>query len=157
MPQLSFADTQKLSRSEFDALYPPGKIESLPAPRSLEPIEMAALITASVEFWKFRVKREGPFGADFPTISDVAGELYLAIAGIPVEQGAPSAVLCNTETPELDPAVLAAAIAATVEVWRASFQDFNGYHSPAAPRRQPIEVVAAQVRAAIDVLKRTAA
>ena len=125
--------------------------------RTLAPIEMAALITASVEFWKFRVQREGPFGADFPTICDVALDLYAAIKDIPFDLS-PTELLDTadfpTESESLAPVVLAAAIAATVEVWRSSAEDFFGYRHSAAPRRRPIEAVAAEVRAAIDVLNK---
>ena len=151
----SFADRNKPTKAEIDEIIKrakPQPIEVAPLMRALQPVEMAALITASVEFWKFRVQREGPFGADFPTIADVAGDLYKAVLDIPVVQGEPASELSSNEPGAMAPAVLAAAIAATVEVWRSSAEDFTGYRSPAAPRRRPIEVIAAQVRAAIDVL-----
>ena len=150
MPTPSFAEYEELMRSIKERRS--AKIDSPSAPRPLTPVEMAALITATVEFWKFRVQREGPFGADFPTIRDVALDLYKAVLDIPVLQGEATWELSSTEPGALAPAVLAAAIAATVEVWRASAEEFTGYRSPAAPRRRPIEVIAAQVRAAIDVL-----
>ena len=154
MPKLSFAEAMALPKAEFDRLYrdmEPGKIEVLPAPRTLGPFEMAAFITATVEFWKFRVQRDGPFGADFPKIDDVARDLYAAIIDFPAAESAPIAVT-HSDSDSLAPVVLAAALNATTEIWKLSFeQQFAGYRA-SINTRAPIEVIAKQVRAVIEIL-----